>query len=354
MNSVHASRFPRFRVLISAKRSEKSCRCTVMIWTWGHWKAWVEFYSCIKSKQWIRLKIKTRRCLKFPERKSDVLKSIQCKYCAMQILRITGPPLSGEQDYAYLVEVWERGKTTKFKDFLCWNNNKDVIPTLEALQKMIEFYHKKGIDRLKLGCTLPTLANTCLHKSTRAKFYPFTETDKDLLEKIREDMVGGLSIVFTCRAVVDETFIRKLQNVRKSIVGMTLVNFIRFQCANPCLLVYTPDTNTTLSCNDSSLVKTKHAVSKIWWRPIFSVFVRNVKLRATLLPFPKRKLIALVRIVFVVTAILSLKQWVATTTTVPVRRRVHLWARKKSNGDANDGRWMRCGEPTLATKVTTC
>ena len=33
MNSVHASRFPRFRVLISAKRSEKACRCTVM-WVW--------------------------------------------------------------------------------------------------------------------------------------------------------------------------------------------------------------------------------------------------------------------------------------------------------------------------------
>ena len=30
MNSVHASRFPRFRVLISAKRSEKACPCPVM------------------------------------------------------------------------------------------------------------------------------------------------------------------------------------------------------------------------------------------------------------------------------------------------------------------------------------
>ena len=100
---------------------------------------------------------------------------------------------------------------TTFKDFLRWYNNKDVVPTLEAMQKMIDFYHNKGIDMLKLGCPLPNLANICLHKSTRAKFYPFTETDKDLLEKIREDMVGGPSIVFTRRAVVDETFIRKSQ-----------------------------------------------------------------------------------------------------------------------------------------------
>ena len=74
---------------------------------------------------------------------------------------------------------------------------------------MIEFYHNKGIDMLKLGCTLPILATFCLHKSTDSTFYPFTESDKDLLEKTREDMVGCPSIVFTRKAVVDETFNRK-------------------------------------------------------------------------------------------------------------------------------------------------
>ena len=48
-----------------------------------------------------------------------------------------------------------------FKDFLRWYNNKDVVPTLEAMQKMLAYYHKKGIDMLKLGCTLPNLANIC-------------------------------------------------------------------------------------------------------------------------------------------------------------------------------------------------
>ena len=55
---------------------------------------------------------------------------------------------------------------------------------------------------LKLACALPNLANICLHKSTDSKFYAFTERDKDVLEKIREDMVGGPSIVFTGKAVV--------------------------------------------------------------------------------------------------------------------------------------------------------
>ena len=72
---------------------------------------------------------------------------------------------------------------------------------------------------LKLDGTLQNLANICLHKSTSAKFYLFTETDRVLLRKIREVMVGGPSIVFTRKAIVDETSIRNSGNIRNSIVG---------------------------------------------------------------------------------------------------------------------------------------
>ena len=86
------------------------------------------------------------------------------------------------------------------------------------MQKIVEFCHNKGIDMLKLGCTLSKLTNICLHSSTSAKFYPFTESHKDLLSKVREDMVGEPSIVFTREAVADETHIRKSTNVCKAIV----------------------------------------------------------------------------------------------------------------------------------------
>ena len=59
-----------------------------------------------------------------------------------------------------------------------WKNNKDVVPTQEAMQKMIEFYHQKEIDMLNLGCTLPNLANICLHKSTDSKFYLLLKATK--------------------------------------------------------------------------------------------------------------------------------------------------------------------------------
>ena len=135
-------------------------------------------------------------------------------------LKLSKPPPTGIENYHYLQQIWKQEQMNSFKDFLRWYNNKDVVPTLEAMQKMIAFQHDRDIDMLNLGCTLPNLGNLCLHISFDAKFYPFTEGDKDLLEKIREEVVGGPSIVFTRKAVVDETFIRKSTNICKSIVGI--------------------------------------------------------------------------------------------------------------------------------------
>ena len=139
---------------------------------------------------------------------------------ALKKLQIKTVPSSGLDNYNYLQKNWKKNGMTVFKDFLKWYNNKDVVPTLGAMQKLIQFYDNKGIDMLKLRGTLPNLANICLHKSTNYKFYPFCESDKDLCEKIREEMAGGPSIVFTRKAVVDKTYIRNSSNVCKSIVGI--------------------------------------------------------------------------------------------------------------------------------------
>ena len=101
------------------------------------------------------------------------------------------------------------------------------------MQKMLVFYHKKGIDMLKPGFTLPNLANTCLQKPTSAKFYPFTETDTDLLQKFGEDMVGGPSIVFKRKAVVDEAFIRNSGKICKSIVGIDASQLYPYSMCQP-------------------------------------------------------------------------------------------------------------------------
>ena len=100
--------------------------------------------------------------------------------------KLSKPPPTAIENYQYLQQIWKQEQVSSFIDFLRWYNNKDVVPTLEAMQKMIAFYHDKDTDMLKLGCTLPNLANICLHKSTDAKVYPFREGDKDLLEKFEK------------------------------------------------------------------------------------------------------------------------------------------------------------------------
>ena len=105
---------------------------------------------------------------------------------------------------------------------------------------------------LKLGCTLPNLANSCLHKSTSAKFYPFTENEEELLRKIREDMVGGPSIVFTRKAAVDEIFIRTLGNVCISIVGIDASQLYLSSYQQD----FTRDGNMTQNLIDSNFNKT--------------------------------------------------------------------------------------------------
>ena len=75
-------------------------------------------------------------------------------------LKLSKPRPTEIENYQYLQQTLKQEQMSSFKDFLPWYNNKDFVSTLEAVQKMIAFYHK-DIDMLKFGCTLPKLANIC-------------------------------------------------------------------------------------------------------------------------------------------------------------------------------------------------
>ena len=54
---------------------------------------------------------------------------------ALKKLRVSSIPPTGQENYAYLQQVWKNHDMQSFKDFLRWCNNKDVVPTLEAMKK---------------------------------------------------------------------------------------------------------------------------------------------------------------------------------------------------------------------------
>ena len=126
---------------------------------------------------------------------------------------------------------------SSFKDFSRWYSIKDV-PTVEAMQKMIAFYHDKDIDMFKLGCILPNLANICLHKSTHAKFYPFTEGDKDVLEKFRETLLVVHLSFLHAKQLLMKLLFESLQTYANLLLGLTPANSIPTRCVNPCLPVF--------------------------------------------------------------------------------------------------------------------
>ena len=191
------------------------------------------------------------------------------------------------------------------------------------MQKMIEFYLHKEIDMLKLGCTLPNLANICLHKSTDSKFYPFTESDKDLLEKIREDMVGGPSIVFTRKAVVDETFIRKSTNLCESIVGIDASPLYSYSMCQPMPTGLYTRWNYE---SESRKFMPRQNKTRSFQNIVLSYFQQTrpeCRIESMLQPVDKRRLTALVLMEFVTIVSLSLKQWVVISTTVHVKKLAH-------------------------------
>jgi hypothetical protein len=53
--------------------------------------------------------------------------------------------------------VWEDNDMKTMKEFLTWYNNKDVVPMLEALEKMFQFNQNRHIDMFKDGISVPEL-----------------------------------------------------------------------------------------------------------------------------------------------------------------------------------------------------
>lgn len=111
-------------------------------------------------------------------------------------------------DYNYCIDVWNTNNFKTMKDFLKWYNNCDVIPMVEAINKMFLFYREKGLDMFKDAISLPGLAYKMLLTCTPEKFSLFKEEDKELFYLLKRNIVGGPSIIFHRYHATDKTRIR--------------------------------------------------------------------------------------------------------------------------------------------------
>ncbi len=91
-------------------------------------------------------------------------------------------------------------------DYLEYYNNCDVIPMVEAINKMFLFYRAKKLDMFKDAISLPGLAYKMLMNCPNANFSLFEEQDKHLYYMLKNKIRGGPSIIFNPYQEVDKTF----------------------------------------------------------------------------------------------------------------------------------------------------
>ena len=147
---------------------------------------------------------------------------------------------TGPARYQELQQIWQDHNMTTFKDFLIYYNNLDVGPFVSAVEKMQQFYFEHNIDLFKVAVSVPGIARRWLFKTAhdaKASFALIHPKDDDLYYTMKQNIVGGPSIIFTREAEVGRTFIRNDPNFPcRNIVGYD-ANALYLDCIDkdqPC------------------------------------------------------------------------------------------------------------------------
>ncbi|KAL9978114.1 hypothetical protein ACROYT_G015598 [Oculina patagonica] len=98
-----------------------------------------------------------------------------------------------DQEYTYCQQVWQENNMITFKEFLVWYNNLDVVPFLEAVEKMSQFWQERKIDMFKDGISVPglTLKYMFSFLDKQTYFSLFDRASSDLYHLIKDHNTGG-------------------------------------------------------------------------------------------------------------------------------------------------------------------
>ena len=121
-------------------------------------------------------------------------------------------------EYVEANKLYNKHNMVNMFEYLKYYNNRDVIPMVEAVNKMFDFYRAKGLDMFKDAISLPGLAYKMLMNCSKANFSLFEEKDKHLYYLLKNNIRGGPSIIFNRFQEVNKTLIRGLK-LCKNITG---------------------------------------------------------------------------------------------------------------------------------------
>ena len=117
---------------------------------------------------------------------------------------------NGRDNHIFLQRVWRENNMLTIRDLLSWYNLLDVNPLLIAVQRQFtKFKTTFRMDMFKQAVTLPGLSLRYAFSTTDAKFEYFGDKHSDIHRELRNNIVGGPSIIFTRFHEVGKTFIRQ-------------------------------------------------------------------------------------------------------------------------------------------------
>ena len=124
-----------------------------------------------------------------------------------------------EEEYKYCQEVWEKEEMKTMRDFLVWYKNMDVVPFIDAIEKMKAFWQEYGIDIFNF-ISLPGIAMKFEMQFLKQQGIHLSVFDSaQLYNLFRENMVGGPAIIFKRYAEGDKTVIRNNPEMCQKVVG---------------------------------------------------------------------------------------------------------------------------------------
>ena len=128
---------------------------------------------------------------------NEIITSNICTYCEKDDCVCQSKPKSGYWNYVALLELWRNSGMNTMKDFLVHYNLKDVEPFTEAVINLQKFYKENQIDLFKDTISVPGAARQMLFDAKNATFALCDQSNEDLYRKIKQNICGGPSIVFT-------------------------------------------------------------------------------------------------------------------------------------------------------------
>ena len=162
------------------------------------YEKWVKAYECKTVKSWFPYE-----CFDKPEKHAGLPKYEEW------YSKLKGEYILTRDEWEGCQRLFEENGMRTFADWLRYYNNLDVVPDLEALEKMRTFYTEKGIDILKDAVSVPGVSLVSEFRrgavERNAELY---SPGKETYDMLKEAVVGGPSLVFTRYHEVGVTGIR--------------------------------------------------------------------------------------------------------------------------------------------------